>query len=282
MRIVELRNMISSQRNVGGVLMYLMFYALTGVLAGVFAGLFGVGGGLIVVPILTALFAAQQMPEAHVLHLALGTSLASIMFTSLSSMRAHHTRGAVEWQIVRRISPGILAGAFFGSWLAAQIPTRFLRLFFVAFLFYVAIRIVLEIKPQLKKPFSAVGISGAGSLIGAVSSLVGIGGGTMSVPFLLRCNVSMHNAIGTSAAIGFPIALAGALGYVIHGSKVSGLPAGTVGFIYLPALLVVSIASIVTAPLGAKLAHNLPVLMLRKIFAGLLVIMGIKMLAGLF
>lgn len=264
------------------MLMYWFCYGLTGVLAGIFAGLFGVGGGLIIVPILTALFTAQLMPEAYIIQLAIGTSLSSIMFTSLSSMRAHHRRGAVEWFIVRKISFGILAGAFFGSWLAAQLSTRFLKIFFVAFLFYVAVRLLLNVRPAPGKQYGAAGIFGVGSLIGAVSSLVGIGGGTMSVPFLLRCNISMHNAIGTSAAIGFPIALAGAAGYAIHGLKVSGLPVYTLGFIYLPALLVVSLASITTAPLGAKLAHNLPVLMLKKVFAGLLVILGIKMMAGLF
>lgn len=264
------------------MLMYWLCYGLTGVLTGIFAGLFGVGGGLIVVPILTILFTAQQMPEAHVLHLAIGTSLASILFTSLSSMHAHHGHGAVEWTIVRKISIGILAGAFLGSWLAAQLSTRFLKIFFVLFLFYVSVRLLLNVKPSPGKQYGAAGIFGVGSLIGAVSSLVGIGGGTMSVPFLLRCNVSMHNAIGTSAAIGFPIALAGAVGYAIQGSKASGLPVNTLGFIYLPALLAVSLASITTAPLGAKLAHHLPVVMLKKVFAGLLVILGIKMTAGLF
>ncbi len=264
------------------MLMYLLYYGVTGILAGIFAGLFGVGGGLIVVPILTALFTAQHMPEAHVLHLAIGTSLASIMFTSLSSMRAHHRRGAVEWVIVRKISIGIVAGAFFGSWLAAQLSTRFLKIFFVVFLFYVAVRLLRDVTPSPGKPCSAAGMFGAGSLIGGISSLVGIGGGTMSVPFLLRCNVTMHNAIGTSAAIGFPIALAGAAGYAIQGTKAAGLPVYSLGFIFLPALFVVSLASITTAPLGAKLAHHLPVEILRKVFAGLLIVVGIKMMAGLY
>jgi uncharacterized membrane protein YfcA len=184
--------------------------------------------------------------------------------------------------MVRKISLGILVGAFLGSWLAAQLSTKFLKIFFVAFLFYVAARMLMDVKLSHGKPYSAAGIFGVGSLIGTVSSLVGIGGGTMSVPFLLRCNVSMHNAIGTSAAIGFPIALAGAAGYAIQGSKVNGLPLYSLGFIYLPALLVVSLASIITAPLGARLAHNLPVLILKKVFAGLLVILGIKMMTGFF
>ena len=263
------------------MLIYWLCYGLTGVLAGIFAGLFGVGGGLIVVPILTFLFTAQQMPEAHIIHLAIGTSLASIMFTSLSSMRAHHRHGAVEWIIVRKISFGILAGAFLGSWLAAQLSTIFLKIFFVAFLFYVAVRLLLAIETPSGKQYSTAGIFGVGSLIGVISSLVGIGGGTMSVPFLLRCNVSMHNAIGTSAAIGFPIALAGAAGYAVNGLSAVSLPAYCLGYICLPALCGVALASIFSAPFGARLAHWLPVQRLKKIFAGLLIIIGGKMLAGL-
>lgn len=261
---------------------YWLLYAFTGSVAGIFAGLFGLGGGVIVVPILTFLFTAQHMPETHIHHIALGTSLASILFTSLSSMRAHNKRGAVEWPIALRIAPGILIGAFSGSWLASQISTRYLKIFFVVFLFYVAVRIVRNIKPVIKKPYTSGGIFGVGALIGAISSFVGIGGGTMSVPFLLRCNVSMHNAIGTSSAIGFPIALAGAVGYAMTGSKVMDLPAHTIGYIYLPALLFVSLASITTAPLGAKLAHKLPVSKLKIIFALLLLVMATKMLLGLF
>lgn len=261
---------------------YWLLYSLAGIVAGLFAGLFGLGGGVIVVPILTFLFTAQHMPETYILHMALGTSLASIMFTSLSSMRAHNDRGAVEWPIALRIAPGILIGAFTGSCLASQISTRHLKIFFVVFLFYVAYNIVKKVKPAIKKPYSSGGIIGAGALIGAISSLVGIGGGTMSVPFLLRCNASMHSAIGTSSAIGFPIALAGAIGYAINGSNIAVLPPHTLGFIYLPALLFVSIASVTTAPLGAKLAHKLPVSRLKMIFAGMLFIMGIKMMAGLF
>ncbi|MDD2734352.1 MAG: sulfite exporter TauE/SafE family protein [Desulfuromonadaceae bacterium] len=261
---------------------YWFLYLITGIAAGVFAGLFGLGGGVIVVPILTFLFTAQQMPEAHILHMALGTSLASIMFTSLSSMRAHNKRGAVEWPIAFRIAPGIMVGAFSGSWLASQISTRHLKIFFVLFLFYVASRIAWNATPAVKKPYTSGGIIGAGALIGTISSLVGIGGGTMSVPFLLRCNASMHHAIGTSSAIGFPIALAGAVGYAINGANIPGLPAHTLGFIYLPALLLVSLASVTTAPLGARMAHKLPVSRLKKIFAGLLIIVGMKMLAGLF
>ena len=259
-----------------------LLYLGLGAFAGVLAGLLGVGGGLVIVPILTFIFTAQQLPAEHILHLALGTSLASIMFTSISSLRAHHLRGAVDWFVVRRITPGIMAGTFFGSWVAAQLSTGILKGFFVVFLYFVAVQMLLDIRPhshrQLPGPTAMFGIGG---LIGGVSSLVGIGGGSMSVPFLIWCNIALRNAIGTSAAIGFPIALAGAAGYVINGLAVT-LPTHTLGFVYLPALIGVSLASVLTAPFGARLAHSLPISGLKKIFALLLVVMGTKMLIGLF
>lgn len=263
--------------------MYWLMYCALGGFAGILAGLLGVGGGLIIVPVLTFLFTAQHLPADYILHLALGTSLASIMFTSISSMRAHHGRGAVEWPIVRRITPGILAGTLFGSWVAAQLSTRFLKCFFVLFLFYVAIQMILDIKPKPHRQLpGSGGMFGIGNLIGGISSLVGIGGGTMSVPFMLWCNVPLHSAIGTSAAIGFPIALAGAVGYATNGFTVGALPSYSLGFVYLPALAGITAASVLTAPLGARLAHSLPVARLKKIFALLLVVMGTKMLLSLF
>jgi uncharacterized membrane protein YfcA len=218
------------------------------------------------------------MPPEHLLHLALGTSLASIMFTSVSSLRAHHKRGAVDWLVVRRITPGIMAGTFLGSWVAAQLSTGFLKGFFVIFLYYVAVQMLLDLRPHPHRqlPGSAA-MTGVGGMIGGVSSLVGIGGGSMSVPFLVWCNLSMHTAIGTSAAIGFPIAVAGAAGYLVNGLSVA-LPPHTLGFIYLPALLGVSAASMLTAPLGAKLSHSLPTARLKKAFALLLIVMGTKLL----
>jgi uncharacterized membrane protein YfcA len=259
---------------------WLMYLGL-GAFAGVLAGLLGVGGGLVIVPMLTFIFIAQHMPAEHILHLALGTSLASIMFTSASSLRAHHGRGAVDWLVVRRITPGIMAGTFAGSWVAAQLSTSFLKAFFVIFLYYVAVQMLLDIRPQPHRQLPGrAAMFGVGSLIGGVSSLVGIGGGSMSVPFLVWCNIAMRTAIGTSAAIGFPIALAGAIGYIINGLT-APLPPHTLGFVYLPALLGVSAASMVTAPLGARLAHSLPTGGLKKIFALLLIVMGTKMLLSL-
>jgi uncharacterized membrane protein YfcA len=261
--------------------MFILLYACAGACAGIMAGLLGVGGGLIIVPMLAFIFTQQHVQPEVIQHLALGTSLASIMFTSISSMRAHHKRKAVEWPIVLRITPGILAGGIIGSWLAAQLSTRMLKVLFVVFLFSVAVQMLLDLKPKTHQRPGMFGFISVGSLIGGISSLVGIGGGTMSVPFMLRCNVTMHNAIGTSAAIGFPIALAGAVGYAVNGWNTAALPAGSIGYIYLPALCGVALASIFTAPLGARLAHGLPIRTLKKIFAGLLIVIGSKMLAGL-
>jgi uncharacterized protein len=258
-----------------------LLYIATGAFAGVLAGLLGVGGGLVIVPMLNFVFHVIELPPDYIQHLALGTSLASIMFTSVSSLRAHHQRGAVVWAIVKAITPGILIGTFLGSKVAAMLSTKFLSGFFVVFLYYVAAQMILNIKPKATRQVpGTAGMFAAGSLIGGVSSLVGIGGGTMSVPFMTWCNVALHTCIGTSAAIGFPIAVAGTAGYIVNGLSASlpGLDAGYLGFIYLPALAGVAAASILTAPLGAKLAHSLPVGKLKKIFACLLIIMGTKML----
>lgn len=258
---------------------WFMYIAL-GAFAGILAGLLGVGGGIVIVPVLTFIFTAQHIPEAHILHLALGTSLATIMFTSISSLRAHHQRGAVDWLVVRQISTGIVLGTFGGSWIAALLSTYFLKVFFVIFLYYVAIQMLLNIKPKPHRQLPGkTAMFGVGSGIGLISSFVGIGGGSMSVPFLIWCNMAMHKAIGTSSAIGFPIAFAGAAGYVVNGLSAE-LPPYSLGFVYLPALLGVAATSILTAPIGAKLAHTLPVGGLKKIFALLLIGMGTKMLLG--
>jgi uncharacterized membrane protein YfcA len=174
-----------------------------------------------------------------------------------------------------------MVGTFGGSWVAAQLSTRFLKGFFVIFLYYVATQMLLNIKPKLHRQLPGLtAMFGVGGVIGGVSSLVGIGGGSLSVPFLTLCNVAIHRAIGTSAAIGFPIALAGAVGYVVNGLS-APLPPYSLGFVYLPALIGIAAASVATAPLGAKLAHSLPIDKLKKIFALLLIVMGTKMLVSL-
>ncbi len=260
-----------------------LFYLATGAFAGVLAGLLGVGGGVIIVPLLVFTFTAQHLPDAYILHLALGTSLASIIFTSVSSMRAHNRRGAVNWTVMKGLSPGILTGTFFGSWVAAQLSSGFLKFFFVVFLYYVATQLLLDVRPKPHRQLPGTGgMFGVGNVIGGVSSLVGIGGGSLSVPFLVWCNQPVHHAVGTSAAIGFPIAVAGAVGYVVNGLMATGLPSGSVGFIYLPALVGIALASFCTAPFGARLAHNLPVARLKKLFGVFVLLMGTRMLISLF
>jgi uncharacterized membrane protein YfcA len=259
-------------------------YIALGLVTGFVAGLLGVGGGLIIVPVLAFIFAAHHFPAQYVMHLALGTALASIMFTSVSSFRAHHAHGAVNWKVWREITPGIVVGTLLGTVLAAVLSAHFLKVFFVGFVFYVGTQMLLDIKP---KPARALpgwpGMFTAGNVIGVVSSLVGIGGGTLSVPFMTWCNITLHQAIGTSAAIGLPIAIAGALGYVANGwVHQDALPAHSLGFVYLPALAAIVVFSMLSAPLGARLAHRLPVKKLKRIFAFLLYVLGARMLYSLY
>jgi len=260
-----------------------LLYLAVGAFAGFLAGLLGVGGGLVIVPVLTFIFAVQHFPVEYIAHLALGTSLASILFTSISSVRAHQAHGAVDWGVVRVIAPGIVAGTLLGALVAAQLSSGFLKGFFVVFVYYVAAQMLLDIRPKPSRELPGPGgMFAAGAVIGGVSSLVGIGGGSLSVPFMTWCNVKMHRAIGTSAAIGFPIAAAGAFGYIVVGEMGGTLPAYSLGFVYLPALAGLVAASMLTAPFGARAAHRLPVPRLKKVFAVLLLVIGTRMLAGMF
>jgi len=262
---------------------WLAAYLALGAFVGFFAGLLGVGGGGIMVPVLTTMFAAQGFPREHMVHLALGTSMAAIVLTSVSSLRAHHAHGAVRWDIVKGITPGVLLGTFGGTFIASTAPTRPLAIFFGCFMAYVSLQMILNVKPKPSRDLPGkTGLAGVGAGIGLVSALVAIGGGSLSVPFMTWCNVKMQNAIGTSAAIGLPIALAGALGYLINGWNVDGLPSLTLGYVFVPALIAISSVSMFTAPLGAKLAHRLPVATLKKIFAGVLILLSAKMLHTVF
>ena len=258
---------------------FALFYLAAGSIAGFLAGLLGVGGGIVIVPILLFVFAAQHFPADQLMHIAVGTSLASVLFTSLVSLRTHHNRGAVKWDIVKRITPGILLGAFAATFLAAKLSTVLLRDFFIVFIFYVATRQLFNIQSKVSRSIpGGAGMFAAGGVIGALSSLVGIGGGTLSVPFMTRCHIKLHDAIGTSAALGFPLALAGTLGYVLNGLAVRDLPCGSLGFVYLPALAGLVVASMLVAPYGVRAAHALPVSTLKKVFALFLYAIGIKLL----
>ncbi|GAA4026253.1 sulfite exporter TauE/SafE family protein [Actimicrobium antarcticum] len=243
-------------------------FLVLGSAVGFAAGLLGIGGGMLLVPFITALLTYKAFPKELIIHMAIATSLATIMFTSVSSVIAHHRRGAVRWDVVRLLAPGILVGSWIGPWIGKQMNSSGLALFFAVFVALSATQMLFDKKPAGTRGLPrGVGMFGAGGVIGVLAGLVGAGGGFISVPFMTWCNVKIHNAVATSAALGFPIALAGTLSNVYFGMSMPDLPPGSLGFIYLPALLVVSLASVVTAPLGAKAAHALPVKTLKKVFA---------------
>lgn len=258
---------------------FLISFLILGAFTGLFAGLFGIGGGGIMVPVLTFIFMKLAFPAEHLVHMALATSMAAIVPTALASLRAHHARQAVMWAVVVKITPGILFGTFAGTFLATYLSAKPLAIFFSCFMAFVALQMVLDRKPKPSRQIPGVlALTGVGSGIGGVSALVAIGGGTLTVPFLTWCNVALPVAIGTSAAVGLPIAFAGALGYVINGWSLTGLPEYTLGFVYWPAVIAMAIASFFTAPLGAKLAHSLPIPLLKKCFALLLIGLSLQML----
>jgi uncharacterized membrane protein YfcA len=246
-----------------------------GTATGFAAGLLGIGGGMLLVPFLTLLFTWRQYPLEHIVHMAIATSLATILFTSLSSVRAHHKRGAVLWPVVMVLAPGILLGSLIGAQIAGRLPTFWLSMVFAVFVGFSALQMLLDRKPKPSRELpKGAGMFGVGSGIGFISSLVGAGGGFISVPFMVWSNVKIHNAVATSAALGFPIAAAGTIGYILAGQGAPGLPPGTVGFVYLPALATIAAASMLTAPLGAKVAHSLDTKPLKRIFASLLFVLA--------
>ena len=250
-----------------------------GSMTGFAAGLLGIGGGMLLVPFITLLLTLKQFPEHLVVHVAIATSLATIMFTSVASVRAHHKHGAVQWRIVGWLAPGILIGSWIGPWIGTQMNSSVLAAFFGVFVLLSATQMLLNKKPAATRNLpQRPGMFAAGGAIGVLSGLVGAGGGFISVPFMTWCNVKIHQAVATSAALGFPIALAGTLSNIYYGSSVPDLPPGSLGFIYLPALLVISLASVVIAPLGARTAHRLPVKSLRKIFSLMLYVLAGYML----
>lgn len=257
----------------------LIVYLILGAFVGIVAGLLGVGGGLIIVPVLILLFQHYDFSAGIITHLAVGTSLATIMLTSISSVRAHHAHGAVLWPVFWQLLPGIITGTLLGALLASFISSASLKTFFGIFELVVAMQMAMELRPTATRTLPRIpGMTLAGNLIGAVSALVGIGGGTMTVPFLVWCNITMQKAVATSSACGLPIAIAGAIGFMLTGWQNPQLPAGSTGFVYWPAFAGIILTSMLTAPLGAKLAHRLPSRTLKKIFAIFLAILGIRML----
>jgi uncharacterized membrane protein YfcA len=251
-----------------------------GLATGFMAGLLGIGGGMLIGPFMTLIMSGQGVPADLAVKMAIATSMATIIFTSISSVRAHHKRGAVRWDIVKGLAPGIVLGGAIGSiGIFALLKGTTLALIFAAFIGFSATQMFLDKKPKAAKAMpGTAGLVGVGSVIGLISGLVGAGGGFISVPFMVAHNVAIINAVATSAALGFPIALANAVGYAISGQGTPDLPAWSLGFIWLPALLVIACCSVLTAPLGAKLAHSLPVAKLKRVFAVVLYALAAYML----
>lgn len=242
--------------------------ALLGLCTGFLAGLLGLGGGMMMVPFMTILLTARGFSDTYTVKMAVATSLATICFTSLSSVRAHHKRGAVLWPVAVVLAPGIVVGAFLGSQVAAALPSRTLGWVFATFVAFSATQMLLNRKPKPTRTLPGrAGMFGVGNVIGLLSSLVGAGGAFVSVPFMTWCNVPIHKAVATSAALGFPIALAGTVGYLIAGWSLPAMPPGAIGYLFWPGLVILSIASMATAPLGARVAHSMDIAPLKRAFA---------------
>ena len=242
-----------------------------GAFGGFAAGLLGIGGGMILVPFITMIFTARGFAPELTIHMAIATSLATILFTSLSSVRAHHQHGAVLWPVVKLLAPGILVGSWIGPWIGKQMDSTVLASFFGLFVAFSATQMLIGKKPAAARALPGTpGMFATGGLIGTLSGIVGAGGGFVSVPFMTWCGVRIHNAVATSAALGFPIALSGTLSNIWFGWGEAGLPPYSLGFIYLPALAIIVLASVTMAPLGARTAHRMPVRQLQKVFAVIL------------
>ena len=254
--------------------------ALLGTCTGFLAGLLCIGGGMVMVPFITFMLSHRGVEDDLAVKMAIATSMATIIFTSISSVRAHHKRGAVRWDLVKGLAPGIVLGSMLGSvGVFAMLKGSYLAIFFGLFVGFSATQMFLDKKPAPSRQVPGfAGQLGAGAGIGFLSGLVGAGGGFISVPFMAWCNVAIHNAVATSAALGFPIAVANVLGYIWSGMSLAGLPEGAFGYIWLPALVVIAMCSVITAPLGAKAAHNLPVKKLKRVFASMLYLLALYML----
>lgn len=266
--------------------MIYFWFVVAGAFAGVCAGLFGVGGGLIIVPALVWILTAYGMPADVVTHVAVGTALATIILTSISSMSAHHKRGGVRWDIFKNMAKGLVLGSLVGAWVATLIDGKALQAVIGGGAVLMAVKMLFfPNKENTDKPLpkdyaqSAVGV-----VIGVLSAIFGIGGGSLTVPYLSHSGVPMKQAVGTSAACGLPIAIAGALGFMWFGwGHVANLGepvSGLIGFVHLPAFVAISVASFITAKLGAKIAHKMPASTLKKAFACLLIVVGCQLLYG--
>lgn len=261
--------------------MALLSYLLLGCISGTLAGLLGVGGGLVIVPALIFLFHQQGFSDALTTHMAVGTSLATIVLTSISSVRVHHAHRAVQWRLFRYLSTGIVTGALLGAVIAHALQATVLQAVIGLFAMLVSAQMAFDLKPKAQRALPgkpALWASGNG--IGLLSSLFGIGGGSITVPLLTYFSVPIQQAVATSAACGLPIALAGSVGFVLTGWSQAELPAGSLGYVYLPAFMGIVASSVFFAILGARLAHRLPAAVLKKLFALLLLGVGVQLLTS--
>lgn len=259
---------------------FIVVFAVLGAFVGFAAGLLGIGGGMILVPFLNYLLPMLGVPPLIAVHAAIATAMATIIFTSISSMRAHHSHGAIRWDVVKLMVPGLLVGGLLsGGALFSYINGLLLAVIFSLFVVYSAIKMFINSPPpvgkQLPKPWV---ITAFGTVVGFVSGLLGAGGAFLSIPFMVRANITMPKAIATSAALGFFIAVGNGIGYVWSGSDYTNLESGMLGYVYWPALLILTAMSMLTAPLGAKLAHRLPVKVLKRVFGTMLSLLAIQML----
>jgi uncharacterized membrane protein YfcA len=262
----------------GVTVAWMLAYLVTGAFVGFLAGLLGIGGGMTLVPVLAAMFTAQHFAPAHTVHLALGTGMASVVFTSSASVRTHHRLGGVDWSLVRRMGPAMVTGTLLATALSGWVPQRALALSFAVIVCAGATQLLIGRKPLPGRTmFGTPTLVLSGLAIGVVCGLVSAGGAFMTVPFMLFCGVAMTTAIGTGAALGVPVAVVGTIGYVFSGWHVPDLPPLAAGFVDGPALLGIVAGSVLTAPWGARAAHRMPVATLRRIFAGLLYILAAKM-----
>jgi uncharacterized membrane protein YfcA len=248
-----------------------------GLVVGFLSGLLGIGGGIVIVSSLAILFAAHAFPPAYVMHLALGSSMACIVLSSISSFRTHDKHGAVDWHVVRSVTPGLVVGVMGGVLIARASSSALLKYFYLVFTVLVTLQWLLNLKPRPSRELPGRnGLASFGVFMGVVAGLFGGGGAVVGVPFMTWCNQSIHRAIGTVAALGFPIAIIGTLGYIAAGWGVPGMPEWSLGFVYLPAVVGISSMSMITARWGARTAHRLRGNTLRRIFAVVLVALAAK------
>lgn len=259
-----------------------MIYAFlaTGLLAGFLAGFLGIGGGFVVVPALTWLFLQDPATAPYAIHMAVGTSLGTMLVTSLSSIAAHQRKKAINWPLVRSLTPGLLLGAGLGALLADFLNGASLVRVVGVFALLAGLQLILARKPTGQKPLPGQpGVSLVGLVIGGISSLIGIGGGALTGPWQLWHGIRAQNAVATSAACGYPIAIAGSVSFVALGLG-STLPTGALGYVHLPAFAGIAITSALSAPLGAATVHRLPQAVVKRVFGGFLLLVGVRMLVG--